>query len=358
MAPKKQGSGKARKAPKQGKPGAPDLGRIAMTFADLLLNAAEWSLPRAQKSQALKEQMGKLGLTPAQQVLCDRVHQLVQPLNKKQSYRPGDGTVAEGLGLLVGLAFGLQENLVEISVDAVKAGHGLIRAINEGIDRCETATRKPEKTTPAKKAVKTRKSPASRGTGKAPATGEIFQFKITLLETRPAIWRRIQVRDCTFNRFHHHIQAAMGWTNSHLHQFELGGQYIANSRHMNMGPLEFDGLDGTQVTLGLLLPAVGKKASFLYEYDMGDSWNHQVTLEKRFEPEAGVKYPRCVEGENACPPEDCGGVWGYYEMLEAVKNPGHAMHKEYREWLGKNYDPARFDPVRATREMGKKPVEL
>ena len=98
---------------------------------------------------------------------------------------------------------------------------------------------------------------------------------------------------------------------------------------------------------------MGRKTRFTYEYDFGDSWQHEIVLEKTLEPEPRVRYPRCVEGERACPPEDCGGVWGYAELREAIADPKHESHEEMLEWIGGEFDPERFSVDEVNKELGK-----
>ena len=186
----------------------------------------------------------------------------------------------------------------------------------------------------------------------APKTGDrTYQFKVTLLDIRPAIWRRILVPDCTLGEFHGFIQAAFGWEDCHLHQFEVGG--------VRYGPPEPDGMDfglgmedehGT--VLSTLLPKSKRTARWVYEYDFGDGWRHEVVFEGCPPADPTAKYPLCVEGERAGPPEDCGGPWGYIDYLAAVADPKHEQHDEMLEWRGP-FDPEAFDPKRATREMRK-----
>jgi hypothetical protein len=177
----------------------------------------------------------------------------------------------------------------------------------------------------------------------------VYQLKITLLNFRPPIWRRIQVRDCTLKKLHEHIQTAMGWFNSHLHHFRLGEQLYGDSFLMEDSFEDLGYEDSTSTLLSDLLPKQGKR--LLYEYDFGDSWHHEVLFEKCVPGEPGQKYPRCVDGRRTCPPEDVGGVWGYAEFLEAVQNPDHEEHEEMLEWVGGKFDPEAFDPAVATRRM-------
>ncbi len=185
---------------------------------------------------------------------------------------------------------------------------------------------------------------------KSSSAGPIFQFKITLMGSKPAIWRRIQVDDCTLDKFHEHIQAAMGWTNSHLNQFEIDGTTYGNLTLLNDGFMEFECVDSTATNLSDVVPRDAKRFRLLYEYDFGDGWEHEVLLEGRPPAERGQKHPLCVEGQRACPPEDVGGVWGYAEFLQALADPNHEQHDDFLEWSG-SFDPNQFDAAQATRLM-------
>ncbi len=169
---------------------------------------------------------------------------------------------------------------------------------------------------------------------------EIYQLKITLRDSKPPIWRRIQVPgDITLAELHLVFQRVMGWENDHLHAFAIGGIQYSEPEP---APYENDGeiQDENSVTLNQV---VSGKAKFSYEYDFGDSWEHQIILEKVLPPETGVQYPVCLTGKRACPPEDCGGIWGYAELLEAISDPNHPEHDERLEWLGDEFDPGAFD---------------
>jgi hypothetical protein len=181
--------------------------------------------------------------------------------------------------------------------------------------------------------------------------GTVYQFKITLLESQPPIWRRIQAQDCTLDKLHEHIQTAMGWTNSHLHHFQIDGQLYGDPLLMQENFEEMQYEDSTTTELSALLPRSGKRFKFLYEYDFGDSWEHEVLFEGCLKPQSDLLYPLCVEGERACPPEDCGGVWGYADFLTAISDPDHEDHDGLLEWAGGSFDPEAFDPVKATLDM-------
>jgi len=181
----------------------------------------------------------------------------------------------------------------------------------------------------------------------------LFQFKITLEESKPPIWRRIQIEDCTLDMLHEHIQTAMGWTNSHLHQFMIGGERYGDPEMMDDGFDGFEAIDSTRTKISAIIPEGGKPFRFVYEYDFGDSWTHEVVLEGHPDAEPGRKYPICLEGARACPPEDVGGVWGYVEFLEALADPEHEEHDDFMEWCGGSFDSEKFDAQVATKMMRK-----
>jgi hypothetical protein len=183
------------------------------------------------------------------------------------------------------------------------------------------------------------------------AADTVYQFKITLLESRPPIWRRIQVKNCTLDKLHEHIQTAMGWTNSHLHRFQVGEQQYADPDLMEEDFEEFGCQDSTITKITDILPKNGKRFRLQYEYDFGDSWHHEVLFEGIVRAESKVKYPLCLEGTRACPPEDCGGIWGYADFVEAIHNKDHERHEELLEWVGGRFDPEKFDPAKATKAM-------
>lgn len=166
----------------------------------------------------------------------------------------------------------------------------------------------------------------------------IYQVKVTLHYSKPPIWRRIQVRsDITLARLHGVLQAVMGWAGYHLHQFSVGQTYYGVP-HPDFGP---EMQDETQVKLNQIAPGEGYK--FVYEYDFGDSWEHILLVEKVLPPDPDAHYPVCIKGRRACPPEDVGGMWGYYEFLEAIQDPNHPEHENYVEWIGGDFDPEAFD---------------
>ncbi|MBN1489900.1 MAG: plasmid pRiA4b ORF-3 family protein [Phycisphaerae bacterium] len=172
-----------------------------------------------------------------------------------------------------------------------------------------------------------------------PVARTVYRLKVTLREVSPPVWRRIEIPASTYlDDLHLMIQAAMGWENFHLHKFVINGcDYGEPDPDYDDPPMEA----GSQYTLRQLLRRAGSR--FVYEYDFGDGWIHDVLLEKIVAPAPGVIYPVCVAGERACPPEDCGGPWGYGELLKIVTNPMHDDYDGFVEWLGGEFDPAVFD---------------
>jgi hypothetical protein len=187
---------------------------------------------------------------------------------------------------------------------------------------------------------------------KRPAKSDLlFQFKITLLGIKPAIWRRIQVPDCTLDDLHEYIQAAFGWENYHLHQFDIDGVHYSQPAP-DGDDFDMDFEDETDVLLSKLLPKSSRKVQWLYEYDFGDGWRHEVLFEGFPPADPKAKSPICLEGERACPPEDCGGPPGYADYLDAIADPQHEQHVELLEWRGP-FDPEAFDAKKATKAMSK-----
>lgn len=169
----------------------------------------------------------------------------------------------------------------------------------------------------------------------------IYQLKVTIKYIRPPVWRRLQIsRDITLASLHDVLQTAFGWTDSHLHQFVIGDTYygIPTPYTIDWGPSL---KNETRARLGDTVGRSRKK--FLYGYDFGDSWEHEIIVEKVVAPEASVAYPRCVAGKRACPPEDCGGAWGYAHLLEKIQDAEHPDHEEICDWLGDEFDAEAFD---------------
>jgi hypothetical protein len=189
------------------------------------------------------------------------------------------------------------------------------------------------------------------GIGAIPVSVRLYQLKVTLLDITPAIWRRIQVKDGTLDKLHERIQTAMGWTNSHLHHFRVGEQLYGDPLLTGNNFIEMGYADSTAVRLGDIVPKAGTRFAFEYEYDFGDGWRHEVVFEGCVRAEPGRKYPVCVEGGRNCPPEDVGGTPGYAEFLDAIAEPDHERHHEFRTWVGGAFDPEAFAPETVTRRM-------
>lgn len=166
----------------------------------------------------------------------------------------------------------------------------------------------------------------------------IYQLKVTLRDSHPAIWRRIQVADTTLlPHLHGILQLAMGWTNSHLHSFRTGKRTYAEPSPDDFYPV----IDYRSVRLNQIAPAV--KDCLVYLYDFGDSWEHDVVVEEILQAEKGTRYPRCLGGQHACPREDVGGVWGYADFVNAIRDSRNPEHDEMLEWVGGTFDPDEFD---------------
>lgn len=178
----------------------------------------------------------------------------------------------------------------------------------------------------------------------------IYQLRISIVDISPEIWRRIQVRECTLERLHEHIQLAYGWWNYHLHQFLIGDCRYGVPWLLDDGFEDFEIEDSTQTKLSDIVPKNGKRFEFMYEYDFGDGWEHVVLFEGCLEAKSGERYPLCLEGERACPPEDVGGVGGYFDYCEAMADPAHEEHEDLLAWRGP-YDPEAFDAVKVTKKM-------
>jgi Plasmid pRiA4b ORF-3-like protein len=185
-----------------------------------------------------------------------------------------------------------------------------------------------------------------------PAGDSVYQLKVTLKYSKPPIWRRIQVpADISLGELHNILQTVMGWEDDHLHSFTAGG--------IDYGPP----LPDTGFGLGLRMRgeaqaklnkvAPGENSRFVYEYNFGDSWEHEILVEKILPAEEGGRYPICIEGKRACPPEDCGGAWGYAEFLEAIADPKHPEHEDRLDWVGEDFDPEAFDLAAVNEQLGR-----
>ena len=174
---------------------------------------------------------------------------------------------------------------------------------------------------------------------------QVYQFKITLQGVKPAIWRRVQVPETyTFLGLHVAIQDAMGWLDYHLHAFEMLDPATGMKVAIGIPEGAFDTafLPGVKLRIADYFSMEHRLAK--YEYDFGDGWVHETRLEKILPRMEDIDYPVCIAGKRACPPEDCGGIWGYEDLLKIIADENHEEHEEMMEWLGGKFDPEHFDP--------------
>ncbi|MFH0795808.1 MAG: plasmid pRiA4b ORF-3 family protein [Candidatus Omnitrophota bacterium] len=178
----------------------------------------------------------------------------------------------------------------------------------------------------------------------------VYQIKVTLKDSQPPIWRRIQVKsNITLHKLHQILQIVMPWEDDHLHQFIIGGILY------DVPGEEYDGLVETEDEREYRLNQVitGEGVKFKYEYDFGDSWEHLLLVENVLPIQKETFYPVCLGGEQACPPEDVGGIHGYYYFLEAIQNPNHPEHQDRLGWIGGHFDPEEFDLEKINRQLRK-----
>ena len=179
------------------------------------------------------------------------------------------------------------------------------------------------------------------------ADDNVLQLKITLIESEPSIWRRVLVPEyLNLANLHVVIQIVMGWTNSHLHNFEIGGERFTEFEE----DIRDGARDSTTVNLrGLGLNREGE--TLTYNYDFGDEWRHEVKVESLLPAGASSALPTCVAGSRAGPPEDSGGVHRYRHLLKAVADPTHPDHDELSQWLDPEFDAEAFDEDVVNREL-------
>jgi hypothetical protein len=191
------------------------------------------------------------------------------------------------------------------------------------------------------------KLPAKRKKAAGPAP--VYQLKVSLRGAKPPIWRRLLVpADISLARLHDTILAAFGWHGGHMHVFETAyGDFGRADRELGHRA------DGS-VTLEQVAPVV--KDKIRYTYDFGDDWVHDIVVEKVLDPDASMVYPRCIGGKRAAPPDDCGGIWGYEELVEVLADPAHPEHEERLQWLGladaSQFAPDAFDLEAVNSRLG------
>jgi hypothetical protein len=178
----------------------------------------------------------------------------------------------------------------------------------------------------------------------------VCQLKITLTGVKPLIWRRILVRgDANLYKLHKIIQIAMGWWDYHLHLFAVDDVIYAVPSPDEPWLMKTK----NEKRVRLIQVAPYDKARLEYEYDLGDSWKHDILMEKISHPKEGLEHPICIKGKRSAPPEDCGGVSGYEEFLKAFRNPRHPDHESMLSWAGKGFDPERCDLEEINRLLCK-----
>ena len=166
---------------------------------------------------------------------------------------------------------------------------------------------------------------------------EVYQLKITLQETKPEIWRRFLVdSSIKLPDLSKVIQTVMGWTNSHLHQFVKDGKIYSEPDEQSYR----ESVDYRKIRLNQFMTE--EKQSVIYDYDFGDGWSHKIVLEKIISDKI-QNYPECIGGKRACPPEDCGGPFGYGNLIEILSDPDNEEYDSMMDWLEGDYDPEFFD---------------
>jgi len=181
----------------------------------------------------------------------------------------------------------------------------------------------------------------------------VIRLKIELQDTKPPIWRRIEVPSAiSLKDLHSVIQAAMGWENVHLFRFEAGRERIDGPGLGGAGPYGQSSITAGRVRLDDLTARNIKR--FTYLYDMGDNWEHELRIENVLPADAAVLYPRYIDGAGRCPPEDVGGIPGFYNLVEALGDPTHPDHEHLMEWHGGPFDQTAI----ATDEIRKRLTKI
>jgi hypothetical protein len=179
-----------------------------------------------------------------------------------------------------------------------------------------------------------------------------IRIKISLDRTNPLIWRELLVpSDITFYTLHHVIQIAMGWTNSHLFEFKMEGYRIGEIIE-NLEELDESHLINAKETKVITL--IDKEGEhFTYEYDFGDGWSHTIILETYESPDKTQQLPFCIAGALRCPPEDCGGITGFYDFLSILSNKQHPDYRDTKKWVGGKFDLTEFDAAKINKQLKK-----
>ncbi len=183
----------------------------------------------------------------------------------------------------------------------------------------------------------------------------VISFKVSIKGIQPRISRIVEVScGLTLHSLHLVIQAVMGWQNYHLYEFKIGNKiFTCNPEKMPTFPElpRFPVYEDSESTYINEIVLMGENTKLVYRYDIEDEWLHTVKIEKVFPAVKGVYYPRCISGKRACPPEDSGGVYGYLNMLDILKDPENKEYDTVREWLGDDFDPESFDIEKANKRL-------
>lgn len=183
-----------------------------------------------------------------------------------------------------------------------------------------------------------------------PSLQAILQIKVTLEWIKPPVWRRLLVpAGLTLAQLHDVLQAAMPWEDSHLHEFQIGRSHYGAPMPSMGFPGEPAIKNERRVHVWQVLGGPGAKAKYIY--DFGDGWEHTIRVEKVLAAEPGETYPVCVAGKRRCPPEDCGGIPGFYNLLETLADPNQEDHQEMLDWVGGSFDPEEFSLEEANARL-------
>ncbi len=173
----------------------------------------------------------------------------------------------------------------------------------------------------------------------------IFQLKITLNGIKPKIWRTILVKSSvSLNQLHEIIQIAMGWENSHMYTFNIDGIEYADK--------QFE-LDNSKSDTAKLNKLIQKKSKFTYTYDFGDDWEHLILVEEVLPFDKTIQTPFCIKAVSACPPEDCGGAWGYADRVKIMAGKDGERKNDAIDFLGEDFDPTYVDIDAINQELAK-----
>lgn len=211
----------------------------------------------------------------------------------------------------------------------------IMKTFVDTLDRCAGR----QKVSPARKGKRAKTGKQARQAKKKAVP--IYELKVTLKGIRPPIWRRVRVPgNVSMGTLHHILQIVMGWTDSHLHMFRAGRTAIG-APDPEWDDFGFDSIDERRIKLAEVAPE--EKSKFTYEYDFGDGWEHDVRVERILPADPKIDLPVCLKGKRACPPEDCGGPYGYLDLLEVLADPDDPEHEEMLDWLGGEWDAEAFD---------------